>query len=103
LNLFRRKQEPEPVPICTEQSPLVAALAAVQAADDRIATVGKEFRELVERYQIRVDRGGNVAFAIVSDVSFRAELESKVRRNLRDRDEALGEFYRALSVFAGLK
>ena len=100
---FRRKQEPEPAPICTEQSPLDTALAAVQAADERIATVSEKFRELVERYQIRVDRAGNIAFAIVPDVSFRTELETKVRANLRERDAALGAFYRALNIFAGLK
>jgi hypothetical protein len=101
--LFRRKQEPERVLICAGESPLEIAERAVEKANERIAIVSREFRELQEQYQIRVDRDGRIAFAIVPDVSFREELETIVRENLRATDRALHDFHVALNVWAGLK
>jgi hypothetical protein len=43
------KQEQEPMPICMEQSPLDLARAAVQAADERLSALRREFLELQER------------------------------------------------------
>jgi hypothetical protein len=103
LNLFRRKQKQDDAPTSIERSPLENAERAVALANERIAAVNTVFFELVERYQIRVDRDGRIAFAIVPDVSFRAELENEMRANLRARDEALGAFYQALNEWGGLK
>jgi len=104
MNLFRRKPEPEPGPATAPAlSELEIAEAAVRVADARIGAADKEFRELVERYQIRVDRNGRIASAVLPDYTKRDEIENLVRANLHARDKALAEFHRALSIWSGLK
>ena len=104
MNLFQRKAQRAVIPHKPAlASALEVAERAVETANERLAAVSKEFRELQERYQVRVDRDGQIAYAIVPDVTFRAKLETKVRANLRARNEALEAFYRALNVWAGLK
>ena len=102
MNLFQRKTQHTAVPPASA-SPLEMAERAVENANERIARVSREFRELQEHYQIRVDRDGRIAFAVVPDVSFRAELENEMRAKLRCLDDAMRTFYAALNVWGGLK
>jgi len=104
MNLFQRKtQQPAIAPAPLSASPLEIAERAVERANERVTTASREFREMQERFQIRVDRNGSIAFAVVPDVSFRAELENEMRAKLRCLDDALRAFYAALNVWGGLK
>jgi hypothetical protein len=104
MNLFNRRTRAEPMPApAPPLSEFEIAEAAVKAADARIAAVSAEFQGLVKEHQLLIDRNGQIVAATLKDVADRAELETLVRTNLRARDEALGAFYRALSIYAGLK
>ena len=79
MNLFGKKESTEP----TASAPLSEyerAEHAVEAANARIAAVNEEFNKLVAQYQVRVDRAGNIAFAIVPDFTKRDEIENLCAR-----------------------
>jgi len=103
MNLFRRKQEQEPVPICTEQSQLNTALAAVQAADNRLSDLRREFLELQERYRLLVDTSGNIIQPLVADETTRHEISRKLYEHRIARGIALRQFHAALGEWAKVK
>jgi hypothetical protein len=103
MNLFRRKQEQEPVSICTEQSPLVSALAAVQAADERLSALRREFLDLQERYRLLVDTNGNIIQPLVADNTTRDEISRKLHEHRIARGIALRQFHAALGEWAKVK
>jgi|SRR6202158_3274171 hypothetical protein len=103
MNLFRRKQEQEPVPICTEQSPLVSALAAVQAADERLSALRREFLDLQERHRLLVDTNGNIIQPLVADNTTRDEISRKLHEHRIARGIALRQFHAALGEWAKVK
>ena len=103
MNLFRRKQEQEPVSICTEQSPLNTALAAVQGADKRLSDLRREFLDLQERYRLLVDTNGNIIQPLVTDDTTRDEIARKLHEHRIARAVALRQFHAALGEWAKLK
>jgi hypothetical protein len=103
MNLFRRKQEQEPMPICMEQSPLDLARAAVQAADERLSALRREFLELQERYRLLVDMNGNIIQPLVADDTTRYEISRKLHEHRIARGVALHQFHTALGHWAKVK
>jgi hypothetical protein len=103
MNLFRRKQEQEPMPICMEQSPLDLALAAVQAADERLSALRREFLDLQEGYRLLVDTNRNIIQPLVADETTRYEISRKLHEHRISRGIALRQFHAALGEWAKVK
>ena len=102
LNLFRKRQNAEPASIFTEESPLASALAAVQAADDRLSDLRREFLEFQKRYRLLIDMDGNIVQPI-GDATTRGELSRKLHEHRIARRVALRQFHAALGEWAKLK
>ena len=102
MSIFCRKQNQEPVPIRTEQSPLDTALAAVQAADDRLSDLRREFLELQERYRLLIDMDGNIVQPI-GDATTRDEISRELHEHRIARRVAMNQFHAALGEWAKVK
>jgi hypothetical protein len=103
MNLFRRKQEQEPMPICMEQSPLDLAEAAVQAADAHLSRLRREFLDLQEGYRLLVDMNGNIIQPLAADAATRDEISRKLHEHRIARGIALRQFHAALGEWAKVK
>ena len=91
------------MPICTEQSPLEIAERAVQAADERLSALRREFLDLQETYRLLVDTNGNIIQPLVADSTTRDEISRKLREHRIARGIALRQFHAALGEWAKVK
>jgi hypothetical protein len=103
MNLFQRKTQCTAVTTTPVLSELELAEREVEAANERIAEVGREWRALQDEFQVTINRDGRVASAVLPPNISRDALDHLVRLNLAGRCEALAAFHRALSRYAGLK
>jgi len=87
-----------PAPVDAAATPLLNALARVQAANAALAALQEELAKFQRAHEVRTNLGP----VYVGKPEDRAGLDAERLRIIRAYDEALKEFHAALSAWAAL-